>query len=162
VATMPAVSLTPSSPELMPEPVIQPRRRQQGGMHWLAAVALGLALLILIIVDLLRKEAEAGPPDVPKPPPGLDAKNLAQLLMDTAPKLRIGFTDDQRYGISLIGVKDPKNPKEEKKLTYGRRGETNNTVVKINDSEFVFGSTTHSRFQVKTGPRIEAIKDRMW
>ncbi len=160
IATMPVMTLESTDPEPLPAPVLTPRRRPQGfGMHWMAAAGLALALLLLIILVLTRKaEAIVVPKD--KDPPA--AGTLVQRLMQTAPKLRVGFTDDNRFGLSLIGVKDPNNPQEEKRLTFGRNGQTNNTVIRINGYEFIFGATRHANTLAARERRQEVVKDKYW
>jgi hypothetical protein len=61
-------------------------------------------------------------------------------LRDKEPRLSIQFTDeDKRFGISLVEP-GKKVAATRKRLTFNARGNTNNTCVKINESEYLFGS----------------------
>ncbi|HZT80827.1 MAG TPA: hypothetical protein VFA26_11415, partial [Gemmataceae bacterium] len=60
-----------------------------------------------------------------------------------------GFKDDQdknnnnlttmRFGLVMLGVKDPKDPKRLKRLTYDEWGRTNSTVVRVENQDWLFG-----------------------
>jgi len=59
---------------------------------------------------------------------------------DEENRVAVSFTEDsQRFGIALLRQKDPRDPKKPKLLTRHQRGESNNTVVRIDGFECVFG-----------------------
>lgn len=67
---------------------------------------------------------------------------------DDAPKIALRFHKEpdkrvkvatMRFGMSLPGLKDPKNPKEGKKLTFDRQGITSTACLKIDGQEILFG-----------------------
>lgn len=189
IATQPMVHVPIPTGEMdfsSPEPLIASRRRSKSGNHWLAAAALALAVLVLVIVDVsgmnkpgdnkeeteeerLAREFKEANKDLDKktdkdtkPPPIIKkGKTFQEILEGTKPNLRVGFTEDNRYGLSLIGVPDPNNRNDEKRLVFDRNGATNNTIVKINDHEYIFGRRHASRL-VETKPRLEVIPRTYW
>ena len=154
VATMPVMTLEAAEPAA--PMIVTPRRRGGGGPHWLAAAALAACLVVLILLDVLRGKPRE---EIEKPPQLTEGKGLVDLLQETSPKLRMGFTEDKRFGFSLIDAKDPKNPKEDKRLTFDPNGGTNNTVIRINNYEYVFGR----KYQDATIYGLqEIVKDKYW
>jgi hypothetical protein len=65
-------------------------------------------------------------------------------LKDKKPVLGLNFNDDSRFGIVMMGVKDPRPEyrNQRKRLTAHENGRSNNTVVFIEDSAYKFGFTT--------------------
>jgi RNA polymerase sigma factor (sigma-70 family) len=76
--------------------------------------------------------AKEAPPDEPK---------LPQITpLDKENRIAVSFTEEtQRFGLVLTRLKDPRNPEKPKLLTRFERGESNNTIVKIDNFEYVFG-----------------------
>ncbi len=159
VPTMPVVTLPMAEPEPLEMPALtpsSPRRRQQGiGAHWLAAAGLGAALVLLILMDLLRKDEDGGGTDEPKIPKGSWVKTVE----GSKPSLGVGFTDDRRWGLTALDQKDPNNDKKSKRLTFDENGGTNNTVIMIDRYEYVFGRRYH---KATIGKNKEIIKNKYW
>jgi hypothetical protein len=60
--------------------------------------------------------------------------------LDEENRIAVQFTEDtQRFGISCPRLKDPRKPERSKLLTRGERGETNNTAIRIDGYEYLFG-----------------------
>ncbi|MGE3803167.1 MAG: hypothetical protein AB7K24_00685, partial [Gemmataceae bacterium] len=60
--------------------------------------------------------------------------------VEGSPLLALSFREkDQRFGIHLAGQADPTNPQETKRLTFALDGSTNNTCIKIDGFENLFG-----------------------
>jgi hypothetical protein len=171
-AVMPAVPLdftaAEAAPEALPEPVITPRVRRGGnGPHWLAAALLAVCLFILVLLDLLRKE------DTPPKPraPQVTETNWKDYIKSSKPSLTVLFTEQSpkgandpcRFGLTTKEFRDPNNENKEKRLTFDEYGGTNNTVIKIDGYEYIFGRTSYA--QVKLRPankQDEQIRDRYW
>ena len=109
-------------------------------VHALPAGLLGLALLIVVIVDLVGRGGasasgggtELPPPDVP-PVAGTNPEDWTFTnLKDKTPKLDLRFNENNhRFGILLRDG--------HKQLTFDEMGGTNNTIIDIEDFEYYFG-----------------------
>jgi hypothetical protein len=160
VVTAPMINIAPATmPELLPEPVITPRTRGGEGLgaHWLAAVLLGIALLILVILDIFRPAPEEEKERVVTP---LKKGNWKDVIAGAKPSLGVGFTDDGRWGLTALDQKDPKNDKKNKRLTFDDRGATNNTVIRVDRYEYVFGRRYGKNSTIY--PMKTEITDRYW
>src|SRR5262245_14348969 len=164
VAVAPAPVLEPA-----PAPILVPRvRRSQGKPKWahaVPAVLLALALGTVVIIDLVRggrkdeRKVEAPPP--PPPPPVVDT--FRKEIENRKPTLGLEFTDEARFGVTLLFQPDPRNPKEKKKLTFATNGSSNNTIVRIDNYDYYFGDMIASRNTWVTKPPLkEVIPDRAW
>ena len=59
---------------------------------------------------------------------------------DKEDRIRVLFSDEiQRFGISILRLKDPRYPEKPKLLIRNERGNTNNTRLNIDKYQFVFG-----------------------
>ncbi len=129
-----------AEPPAEPAPVaaeVPAPRRAPGTVRWAHAVPaalLGLALLAVVVVDLVR--GRVVPPEEPESMAALYAA-----LREGRPLLSVEFNDDARFGITMRDTPDPTNPKQNKRLTWGLRGESNNTRVKIDGRDPLFGDT---------------------
>ena len=100
-------------------------------VHALPAALLAAALLGVVVYDLRNPVAE-------KATGGGSAATVD--LLDTDPRLAVEFRKgNQRFGISMTREKDPKNPEKRKRLTYEADGQTNNTCLRIDGLEYLFG-----------------------
>ncbi len=138
-----AVEAAPKRPTLTA--VRRPARVKTTGkplwMHALPAALLGLALLGVVGVDLFGGgsanvhsglQGDANPDD-------WTYGNLS----DPKPKLVLGFNPhNQRFGLQMTEAFDADNPDKHKLLTPTEQGNSNNTVVNINGSEYLFGDRT--------------------
>src|SRR5262249_45009943 len=134
--------------------------------HWLAAAALALALLVLVVLDFVRPKSQPDD-DNPAPPPPITPSNWKDVIAGARPSLAVGFTEHSplagalpgRWGLTTLDYKDTNNDQEYKRLTFDKNGATNNTIIKVNNYELVFGQK-HTLTQVF--PQKEVIKDRYW
>lgn len=110
--------------------------------------------------------ALAGPEKIPR----LFAK-LLQLpdtdLSDQRPRIAVQFQDvKRRFGIVLTEERDPINPLKFKRLTYHENGQNNNTCVKINENEYLFGQRGKGQWarddQGKPMDLVEWQPQRRW
>jgi hypothetical protein len=131
------------------------RRNQGSGLHWIPAAALAACLLMVAVLELLTGESqkEGPPPDIisgttpPPPPPRGDKFIIADPadLKDTRPRINVQYTDvKRRFGIVMTDEKDPINPLKFKRLTYHENGMNNNTCIKIDNHQYLFGNTSPS------------------
>jgi hypothetical protein len=108
-----------------------PRRRhlrQPLGMHLAPAVLLVIVLLGLMVYDFFRKpQTVEGAPE------------LQYDVVDRDPLLNFSSGDNYRFGLVLLKEKDPANPDQHKRLTYRENGATNNTCLKIDGQESLYG-----------------------
>jgi hypothetical protein len=114
-------------------------------MHLLPAALLGLAVLLVVIIDLALGKPRGGGGG------GGEAATVdwnydPNKLRDKKPRLGVSFNPRERCGLVMLGVKDPRPgfKDKDKKLTAEEDGSTCNTIVKISDSEYQFGKTTPS------------------
>lgn len=109
-------------------------------MHAAPAGLLCLALLGVVLYDRIwpRKEL-AGSKGLP-PIAGVryDPRNLK----DALPRVGYQFNDTERFGVLLVDPADPAERTRWTRLTAKEDGSTNNVVVKIGNSEYIFGFET--------------------
>jgi hypothetical protein len=112
-------------------------------------VALWPLLLLLLLLgvvagwDLMKKQQVAVIPTVEdvkdtvvQKAPSADAIKP----YDQEPRIAISFTPDtSRFGISCTRLKDPRYAEKPKLLTRYDNGHTNNTIVRIDGFDYVFG-----------------------
>ncbi len=75
--------------------------------------------------------------------------------------------ETMRFGILMPHERDPsdsKDPNKRKRLTFDEFGFTNNTCIKINESEHLFGRAPGrwARDGERSLKRVELVKDRKW
>ena len=59
--------------------------------------------------------------------------------INTINRIHVLFSDSQRFGLTCPNLKDPRNPEQPKRLTRDDRGLTNNTCIRIEGYEYLFG-----------------------
>jgi hypothetical protein len=119
-----------------------------GWIHALPATSLVLALAIVVLCDAMSTPAK----DTDKPLPAElierpSAKEPGKTvvpgfsdLIDTEPRIQIGYnSQNERFGIVSLKEHDPKMPERYKRLTSSELGANNNTCIRINGSDFLFG-----------------------
>jgi hypothetical protein len=123
----------------------RPRARKPAGkplgMHLVPAVLLGLAVAGVVAFDL----TDRGSPDEGPEGAGQGVMNWnydLDKLRDRDPRIMAQFTSESRFGLVRLDAQDPKNKDKWKRLTYDEHGGTNNTRVKIADSDYKFGFVT--------------------
>ncbi|HEV3262805.1 MAG TPA: hypothetical protein VG013_38580 [Gemmataceae bacterium] len=136
VATV--VPARPSLPAAAAPPVIVHRAARPSGVGWVHAVPaalLAVALLFVVIYDLVNPVTWQAPEGGPKHSPAAKID-----LFDTDPHIAVQFNRRlQRFGILMTREKDPNNADKKKRLTFDESGGTNNTCVKIEGYEYLFG-----------------------
>lgn len=84
---------------------------------------------------------------------------------DPEPYVAVQFDRNrQRFGIVMPKERDPHHPDRRKRLTYDQFGSTNNTCVRIDGAENLFGQAPGNWAQNKGKPikEEEVIKGRKW
>ncbi len=149
VAAPTAVASAPTPlPEPPPAAPTYPRYRSRTKpiwVHLLPAGLLALALLIVVVLDLLNRGAPVSGPSTddntaPVSTNWTDWK--FNNLSDPKPRLGLRFDElTNRFGLQMIGVPDPRDGHkgQNKQLTFNESGQTNNTIVFIDGSDFFFG-----------------------
>jgi hypothetical protein len=107
-------------------------------LHAAPAVLLGAAVLAVVAYDLARPPRAEAPARQLVAGPNYDPA----LLRDPKPRLGVGFTREGRFGVVMLDALDPADKGRWKRLTARDNGATNNTVVKLGTSEYVFGYAT--------------------
>ncbi len=136
--------------------------------------AVFLALSVGVVVARSRLKPSSGT----KPPPGADYAEGSQVIGQRSPKLTpldtinriwVQFSDSQRFGLICPRLRDPRNPEKPKLLTRDERGLTNNTCVRIEGYEYLFGHTIPGvRWTRENGKFVKELpisgkdKDRAW
>jgi hypothetical protein len=146
-------------PEFVPDsaPVVaRPTSRLRGpagqsisGGHLIPAGLLVVALLGILVFDLVRPGSAGGGDDggqgvnIPSPPvtvvgPYKDVPDLEPVIL---PEF---LHDKMRFGLVIPKEKDPRIPGKFKRLTYEENGTTNNTVIRLDGVEHLFGQAPGS------------------
>jgi RNA polymerase sigma factor (sigma-70 family) len=150
--------------------------QMQTAFLWAKAALIGSGLLALAVVitgtQLIRSHRNQ---DL-SPSPALDSAPLPAdsyetpldgelVQVDRTPVLGVSFTEKQRYGFSILTEKDPHNPNKFKKLTFMEDGSYNNTCVRIDGDEILYGDTPGHWARDTKGRRLKGIMtmtDRQW
>jgi hypothetical protein len=89
--------------------------------------------------------------------------------VDFINRVHVQFNEGQRFGLVCPRLRDPRNPEVLKKLTRDDRGATNNTAVRIEGYEYIFGVEIPGTHYVKDkGKLMREVpipgkdKDRAW
>jgi hypothetical protein len=89
--------------------------------------------------------------------------------IDNIKRIHVQFSDSQRFGLVCTRLRDPRNPDKPKLLTRDERGLTNNTCIRIEGYEYLFGHEIPGVRWVKEGGRImkeqpiaNKDRDRAW
>jgi hypothetical protein len=111
----------------------RPFRQPVGrGLHAVPAVALIVVLGLLILYEALM------------PATGPDAgpwwrHRTGPMVRDSEPRIAVQFSDTMRFGIIMLKETDPANPDKRKRLTFDEAGGSNNTCIRIDGHENLFG-----------------------
>ena len=137
-------------------------RRAFVGLSALSVVG-GLGTVAYLAARPPKKRVIDFGPDVEtaiRPPQG---------VRDHEPRLGILFTEEtQRFGVSVLRLPDPNYPEKPKKLTRNERGTTNNTCVRIDGYEYLYGRESAgagvrwARINGKTWKEIPSANRRKW
>jgi hypothetical protein len=135
-----AVILEPDSPARLAELMTEP----YSGSKWLHAVP--VMLLFLVLLGVVARDMLL--------PPRTEEAAAAEVPIDPNPYIEVRFHDGKkgddadralpdptmRFGLMMPREKDPAVPDKMKRLTYDEFGRTNNTCLRIDGSEYLFGS----------------------
>lgn len=116
-----------------PAPERPPRRRTFAATtRVVPALALVLALVGLAVADLSTHEPVRGGAS--------SASGFPVALRDPEPRIAIKLGEEKgRFGIVVLREHDPANPERPKRLTYDEQGGSNNTCLKVDGEERLFG-----------------------
>jgi hypothetical protein len=140
-----AIVLEPESPARLAELMTEPYTRSK----WVHAVPVMLLLLVLLGVvarDMLL-------------PPRMEEEVAAEVPIDPNPFIEVRFHDGKkgddadvqmpnptmRFGLVMLRDKDPVAHDKPKRLTYDEWGRTNNTCLRVDGGEYLFGGTDAAR-----------------
>lgn len=82
-------------------------------------------------------------------------------LLDQTPRVGLRFHEkgdlvlpdpSMRFGLVMLQEKDPKEPGKFKRLTYSEAGNTNNTCVRVDEKEFLFGQPGFGTWKERSSP----------
>jgi hypothetical protein len=113
--------------------------------HLLPVAALLLVLLVVTAVDWFSRAPAGTRGSESSSAEALD-RPYPKSLKDTEPRIGIDFDDRRRFGFVLLKERDPKNPEKRKRLTYEEKGSTNNTCVKVDGNQYLFGNPGYGRW----------------
>jgi RNA polymerase sigma factor (sigma-70 family) len=123
-------------------------------IKWIVAFVFAVVFLGGAVGMLGRHVVWAEQPDkkadVPEKKDAVDPKSDSKIIsvepatptieaLDDANRIHVEFSEQQRFGIVCPKLRDPRNPDKPKMLTRDERGITNNTVVRIEGYEYLFG-----------------------
>jgi hypothetical protein len=118
-----------------------PRRRWR--RHLAGPALLVLALLAVLVHDLLLPTAgDAGPLVV-------DPEALVEVRFHDGPKEGTAQempNPTMRFGVVMTREADPRQPGQRKRLTYDEYGCTNNTCVRVDRADYLFGEPREGRW----------------
>jgi len=147
------------------------RPRGMGKVHLLPLLLLLLCLFFIFIWDIWKNEKETDPKFV-ESGPQIESKGEAPPKiepLDYINRIHVQFSDSQRYGLVCPKLKDPRNNDKPKLLTRDERGITNNTCVRIEGYEYLFGHEIPGvRYVKEKGKIMKEVpipgkdKDRAW
>ncbi|HMC67457.1 MAG TPA: hypothetical protein VKI65_21155, partial [Gemmataceae bacterium] len=87
-------------------------------------------------------------------------------LVDHEPRIAVQFNEEKRFGVVMLREKDEANPAQYKRLTRFEDGRSNNTCVKIDRHEYLFGQAPSHGNWAKDGrhplKQVELQKGRRW
>jgi hypothetical protein len=140
-----AFNLLPPIPAGGAAPVILNTRASRKRGSGLSLVP--LLLLLIGLFGALTWDLMAKPPDMVIGEEGGGPGGGEEIIAgeadqpyDKEPRIAVQFTEDtQRFGLSVLKLRDPLYPDKPKLLTRHPRGNTNNTVVRIDGYEYVYG-----------------------
>jgi hypothetical protein len=115
-------------------PMISSLPTRRGFLHLVPAALLGMSVSGVVAYDLLthREQGEGYPP----PPPRGGEEGFE---IDPVIRLGVSFNERQRFGFVTLDEKDPNYPDKFKRLTYKEDGSYNNTCIKIDGDENLYG-----------------------
>lgn len=153
-------AVAPARPaEPPPSPPVRRPARPFPWVHALPALLLLMALAGIIAWDLTSKPSDA----IHDEPSFAEDGDILppSLAKDQEPRLQVEFTDRRRFGIQMVKEADPDNPEKRKKLTFDERGDSNNTVIRLDGEERRFGQSPGAWLRLPKRLDEEPILRRM-
>jgi serine/threonine protein kinase len=130
------------------------RNRTYRRTTWRVALMMGLTMVLLAVgvglwlSGLFRPGEEGGISSNREKPlsseagwPVADLGRPYADLKDDLPRVGLALDDRKRFGLVLPKERDPSDPGRNKRLTYDEKGSTNNTCLKVDSKEYLFGNT---------------------
>ncbi|OAI54577.1 hypothetical protein AYO44_03275 [Planctomycetaceae bacterium SCGC AG-212-F19] len=109
------------------------------------------------------------PPAKPADSEQAPADPLTIEPLDYINRVHVQFSETQRFGLVCPRLRDPRNPNRPKLLTRDERGITNNTCVRIEGYEYLFGVEIPGVRYVKENGKVmkevpipDKDRDRAW
>jgi predicted Ser/Thr protein kinase len=138
----------------------RPRRKRRNrlaaalrGRWWLVFFSLVVSVGLAAGVRTIMHWYGAHPPDPSFVGTGPDDEDFFNRrltgLKDATPCLGINYDERKRFGLVLLTERDPNNPAKFKRLTYEEKGSTNNTCVRVDGHEYLFGNPGHGKWLIK-------------
>jgi hypothetical protein len=140
-------------------------------VHLLPLLLLLLCLFLIFIWDIWKNEKPDDRIFVEgKPDAGLTAEEPPKIEpLDYINRVHVQFSDQQRFGLVCPKLRDPRNGDKPKLLTRDERGITNNTCVRIEGYEYIYGVEIPGvRYVKEKGKLMKEVpipgkdKDRAW
>jgi hypothetical protein len=131
---------------------IQERSPVGAVKHLLPLAVLALLLFVVVVHDLWviffgqpAASKNGGEPALVDPDPYIPIR------FNDAPKQKNDKMPEptMRFGLVMLREKDPKQPDRLKRLTFDEWGRTNNTVVRVDGKEFLFGQPPGTWIEMK-------------
>jgi hypothetical protein len=137
-----------------PAPVRKPRQPLAWG-HAIPALLLLATIGGLVAWDLTTRVKDR----VAEEPVISEESDILppSMAVDQEPRLHFEFTDRKRFGIQMVQEPDPENPEKRKKLTFDERGDSNNTVVRLDGEERRFGQSPGGWLRLPKNPDEEPV-----
>jgi len=154
VAAAPVVKKTSAvkvAAKTQPVPLITVPRAARSRKAFSPAHLLPVLLLLLVLIGVMAVDwfsgGKASTPLTFTTGKAGDLLNASYSgLKSPEPRLGIDFDERKRFGIVLLTERDPDNKEKFKRLTYEEKGTSNNTVVKVDGHEYLFGNTGYGRW----------------
>src|SRR5262249_25845327 len=112
---------------------------------------LGLALGLVVVWDKLAPPKQGGA-----------SRSVNQVTLDDPePRIGVQFHDDtMRFGLVMLKATDPRNPDKFKQLTREENGRTNNTCVRVDGREPLFGQQPPGRWGRDKGHLLRKVEEK--
>jgi hypothetical protein len=160
VAATAAAPLVGALPPSLSRSRSQVRSRTPLWLHALPAVLLLLALGGVVIYDKVQPPlllAEEGTPGEEVAVHAAGDVPWTFQVADPDPRLGVEFSERDRFGLIMLKEKDPKDPDKLKRLTFKPDGGTNNTCIRIDGADVLYGQEPEPGRWLK---RRHQLKDR--
>ncbi len=143
----------PPAPPGLDGPPSEVKRERPGALARLAKHLAPLGVLTLALLGVLLHDYRL---PVERDEEGEPVQEVGDALIDGRPRIAIHFHDGKdrkirkepatmRFGLEMLGERDPKDPDLFKRLTFDRWGRTNNTCVRIDGREALFGHNVRGK-----------------